>query len=396
MSGVSIADAVYVDSQGALDAAVAALERAKVVAFDTEFIGESTYEPVLCLLQVATEDGVWVIDPLARLDLRRFWAALTAPDREVVALAARQEILFCLRYAGRAPARVFDPQLAAGLVGYGYPLSHTNLVQRVLGERVDGGETYTDWRRRPLTKRQLDYAASDVVHLVEIRRRLLARAESLGRVDWLEREAEQLVTRVVESERAERWWRVSSAGSLNRRELAVLRELWLWRDAAAREADQPARRVLGDDLLIAIARRKPQTTNDLFALRGLERPNVRRAGNDIVQAVRRGLAVPDAELPQSLRRDDPPQLQALVQLISVVTAGLAARHQVDNALLATNADLQDLVRWHLHVEGASKPDALEGWRGEILGRPLLDVLSGRSAIRVENASSSTPLRIDPI
>lgn len=208
-----------------LRAVVEAIHAAPVVGFDTEFVGEHSYEPQLCLLQISTGGATWIIDPLVGLDLNSFWSALTAPGREVVALAARQEILFCTKYAGRPPAQVFDPQLAAGLVGLGYPLSHTNLVRKVLDVTVPAGETFTDWRKRPLSLKQIEYAAADVQHLLEVRVRLLERARQLNRLDWVRGECADLVTRVVKSEAEERWWRVSGATGLNRRGMGVLREL---------------------------------------------------------------------------------------------------------------------------------------------------------------------------
>lgn len=385
-------DVLYVDRPPLLAEAIAAINDASVVGFDTEFVGESTYEPVLCLLQVSAGDRIFVIDPLVKLDLKEFWQVLTAPEREVIALAARQEVLFCLRYAGRAPHRVFDPQIAAGLVGYGYPLSHTNMLQRVMDVRVIGGETFTDWRKRPLTPSQLRYAAEDVRYLVALRLTLLARARELDRELWVDIECARVIHRLVLGQDEERWFRISGAGRLNRRELAVLREVWGWRDTVARGQDAPPRRVLSDDLLLQIVRRKPESAHDLMQLRGTDR--LRRDADAIVAAVAKGLRTPAAELPALLSRDDPAQVQVLGQLASIVANSLAAQHQVDIALLATTSDLQDIVRWHLGLT-TTRPDVLEGWRGEILGRPLLDLLEGRSTIRVADPRSKSPLRIEP-
>lgn len=384
----------FVDTPQLLTSAVATLRDAPIIGFDTEFVGEATYEPVLCLLQVATAEAIFIIDPLTRLDLSEFWETLTAPGKELVALAARQELLFCLRYAGRLPGRLFDPQLAAGLVGYSYPLSHTNLVQRALGVRVNGGESFTDWRKRPLSARQLDYAADDVRYLLALREALLTRADELNRLDWVRNECEQLGRRVSESEAEDRWWRVSGAGSMDRRSLAVLREVWRWRDETARARDLPPRRVLGDDLLLAVVKRRPRTTHDLFALRGFERPNLRKSGAAIVAAVERGLTVPESELPELMRRDDPPQVQVLGSLAHILSSNLAAEHQVDPALLATTADIQEFIRWRLGLTERPPRQLSEGWRSTILGGPLTELLDGKRIIRVADANSPRPLRIE--
>ena len=332
-----------------------------------------------------------MIDPLTPLELGEFWSLLVG--REVVALAARQELLFCLRYTKRLPAKLFDPQIAAGLLGYGYPLSHTNLVRQVLGVRAAPSEAYTDWRRRPLSDKQLEYGAGDVRELLAARDRLLQKARTKDRVDWIETECARFAERIELEEGEERWWRFPGSNRLRRRELAILRELWRWRDGVAREADQPPRRVLRDDLVIEIVKRAPQTMEDLFSLRGLERGSVRKAGPGILAAVQAGLAVPDSDLPKLERRDDPPQVAVLGHLASVLANGLAAEYDVDPALLATTADLQDLVRWHLVGGRDVRPLVLQGWRDEILGEPLLDMLRGRSAVRVVDVHARNPFRI---
>ena len=376
--------------------ALAILLREPLVALDTEFVGEASYRPLLCLIQVATSRHILIVDPLAPIDLQDFWRALTEPGREVIAFAARQELLFCLRYAGRLPEPVFDPQVAAGWGGYGYPLGLTNLLQKALAIRVRGGETYTEWRRRPLSSQQIEYAADDVRHLHTLRASLLQRAAGLGRLDWLVTEQQKAVERIVAAEREERWWRVSGASGLSRRRLAVLRELWRWRDGAAEAADQPPRRVMSDDLMIEITKRAPRSVPDLLSLRGLDRPLLRRAGPDIVRAVLNGLELPESQLPD-LRRplDDPPQVGVLAQLLAVLTNSLAGRHQVDAGMLATTADLQELVRWRMGLTSETPAALLEGWRGEVLGQALIDLLDGKRSVRVGDLQSPNPLLIEP-
>jgi ribonuclease D len=385
---------VYVGDDHQLGRTVEAIRGESLIAFDTEFVGEATYEPQLCLLQVATGAGVWIVDPLSDIDLSDFWAALTEAGREVVAVAARQEILFCLRYAKRPPAKLFDPQLAAGLLGLGYPLSHTNLVFKVLNVRLEAGETFTDWRRRPLSPAQLDYAASDVRHLLAIRERLVSLAAKMKREDWIGGECAALVARAIQREAEDGWTRLGGIVRLKPREQAAVRALWYWRDGVARAANLPPRRILGDELLLQIAKRMPRNVSNLFALRGFDRPALRREGEQIVAAVRAALELPDGQLPSLQRRDDAPQLQILGQLCSVVANNLAARHQVDPALLATTADLQELVRWHLAAGTGVRPMILDGWRGDILGKPLLDLLEGKSVVRVADARLASPLRVD--
>ena len=382
----------YIDSAAKLAKLIEELRPQHEIGIDTEFISEGRYEPHLCLLQIAADSRVWIVDPLAVPNLTELWALLTEPGRELVTVAARQEIKFVDKGAAHPPAKILDLQIAAGLVGYGYPLSHTNLVLRVLGEKIHGGESFTDWRRRPLTPVQLKYAADDVRYLLAMREKLLVRAERMNRRPWVEAECDRMVHEVL---REEERWRISGSARLSRRQLGVLRELWRWRDRSARNMNLPANRVLGDSMLVEVAKRSPKSSEDLFALRGLDRKVLRDAECEILAAVNEALALPESQLPGHIRRDDPPQVGVLTKLLSVAANGLAAEHQVDPALLATTADLQELVRWKLDPNGEETAVLLEGWRGEILREPLMGILEGRRCVRVGDLSEDNPLKFEP-
>lgn len=381
----------YVDSRAKLESLLEHLGSHSVIGLDTEFISEGRYEPALCLVQLSTADGIWIVDPIAIPDLSAMWKLLVAPSRELVTVAARQEIKFCAKGAEAAPASVLDLQIGAGLIGLGYPLSHTNLVLRILNHKVHGGESFTDWRKRPLSSVQLKYAADDVRYLLQMRQKLLSKAEKLGRLDWVRGECARLVADVM---REDERWRVSGSARLSRRQLAALREVWRWRDHQARKSNLPASRVLGDSLLIEVAKRSPVTVDDLFAIRGLDRRLFRNAEADVVAAVKRAHEIPDAQLPSNERREDPPQVSVLQKLLSVAANGLAAEYDVDPALLATTADLQDLVRWFLDGDRNEEPGVLAGWRGEILREPLLGFLEGKRCVRVGNVKRANPLVFD--
>ena len=382
------ATAQYVDTQPKLSALVEHLKTQSAVGIDTEFISEGRYEPALCLVQISTPEGIWIVDPLAIPNLKDFWQVLTEPERELVTVAARQEIRFCTKGAGRAPSSVLDLQVAAGLLGYGYPLSHTNLVLRLLNTKVHGGESFTDWRKRPLSTLQLKYAADDVRYLLQMRKKVLSRAENMGRIEWIRGECAELVSGVA---REEEKWRIAGSARMGRKQLAVLREVWRWRDRAAKAANIPASRVLGDSMLIEVAQRAPSSVDDLFAIRGLDKRIFRNSEVDIVNAVRLAQSLQESELPSNDRRDDPPQVAVLAKLLSVASNGLAAESDVDPALLATTADLQACVRWFLAPQENPKPAVLQGWRGEILSEPLLGFLEGRRVVRVGNVKRANPL-----
>jgi ribonuclease D len=384
--------ALYVDSAQKLETLLRQLSSQTVIGLDTEFISEGRYEPELCLVQLSTPEGISIVDPIVLPDLGPMWELFAAPGREIVTVAARQEIKFCAKGAGVAPACVLDLQVAAGLLGYGYPLSHTNLCLRILNARVNGGESFTDWRKRPLRPVQLEYAADDVRYLLPMREKLLARAEKLDRLNWVRGECERLVATVM---REDERWRISGSARLSRRQLAVLREIWRWRDRQARGLNVPVARVLGDPMLIEVARRAPTTVEDLFAIRGLDSRLLRKSEDEVVEAVAAARAIPEAELPSNERRDDPPQVAVLTKLLSVAVSNLAAEAEVDTALLATTSDLQEIVRWFLNREDLPRPEVLEGWRGEILQESLIGFLEGKCVVRVGNVRRPSPLVFEP-
>jgi ribonuclease D len=383
---------LYIDTAQKFESLLPKLSAQAVIGLDTEFISEGRYEPELCLVQLSTPEDIFIVDPMVLPDLRPMWELLASSGREIVTVAARQEIKFCAKGAGRGPACVLDLQVAAGLLGFGYPLSHTNLCLRILNSRVNGGESFTDWRKRPLRPVQLEYAADDVRHLLPMREKLLARAGKLERTSWVRGECEHLVNAVM---REDERWRISGSARLSRRQLAVLREVWRWRDRQAAGLNVPVARVLGDSMLIEVARRSPTTVEDLFSIRGLDSRLLRKAEQGVVEAVAVASAIPEADLPRNERRDDPPQVAVLTKLLSVAVGNLAGQADVDTALLATTSDLQEIVRWFLDQEGTPRPEVLDGWRGEILQESLIGFLEGKKVVRVGNVRRPNPLVFEP-
>ncbi|MGA3008421.1 MAG: HRDC domain-containing protein [Opitutaceae bacterium] len=389
---MSLDHTLYVDSAQKFETLLRKLSSHTIIGLDTEFISEGRYEPELCLVQLSTLEDIFIVDPLVLPDLRPMWELLAATGRELVTVAARQEIKFCAKGAGTAPASVLDLQVAAGLLGYGYPLSHTNLCLRILNARVSGGESFTDWRKRTLRPVQLEYAADDVRYLLPMREKILDRAAKLDRTNWVLGECDRLVHTVM---REDERWRISGSARLSRRQLAVLREVWRWRDRQARSLNVPASRVLGDSMLIEIARRSPATADDLFSIRGLDSRMLRKAEQEVVDAVTVARSIPESDLPGNERRDDPPQVAVLTKLLSVAVANLAAETDVDTALLATTSDLQEIVRWFLDRDGVPRPEVLEGWRGDILQEALIGFLEGKKVVRVGNVRRPNPLIFEP-
>ena len=358
--------------------------------FDTEFVGEDTYHPELCLVQVATPKRRYLIDPLSAGPLAAFWKLVVDPSRVVVVHAGREEIRLCHLWSGSTPGNLFDVQIAAGLLGLGYPLGHGPLIQQVLGTRLSKGETLTDWRRRPLTKEQIRYAFDDVRFLLPLWDKMYARLEKLGRTSWATEEFEALKRRaVVENPAVERWRKLRGIGSLDRKRLAVVRELFAWREEQAARSNRPPRTVLRDDLIVEIARRNPRQERDLLALRGLGRSD----GEAIFEAVKRAQALPADEYPDLIEREnDPPQVGLVASVLGAVLGDFCAREELTPGLVATGQDLKWLVRARFQNDPLPPESHLtHGWRREHVLPVLQGVLEGKTAIRVGDLSSPAPL-----
>src|SRR5262249_30623128 len=206
------------------------LAQAQAIAFDTEFVGEDAYRPELCLVQVATAEKLFIIDPFSSGPLDRFWQILLDSAKTVVVHAGREDIRICHFAVGQPPDNVFDLQLAAGLVGFSYPMDYAGLVQDLLGHRMTKGETLTDWRRRPLLPAQIRYAFDDVRFLLPAWKKLTERLKRNNRLHWASEEFAGFVRKAVTDDATvERWRRVKGLGGLDRQGLAIAREVYAWR-----------------------------------------------------------------------------------------------------------------------------------------------------------------------
>ncbi len=275
------------------------LASAPSIAFDTEFVSEHSYRPQLCLIQVAAGERMAVIDPQAVSDVTPFWEWLAAPGHETLVHAGREELLFCLAAVGQPPHDLFDVQIAAGLVGHEYPAGYGSLMYKLLGTRLHKGETRTDWRRRPLTASQISYALDDVRYLGPMAEKLRSRLQQLERSEWLAGEMDSWQADVAATRTQERWWKVSGTSGLSRRNLAVVRELWRWREQEAEKRDWPVRRVLRDDLIIELAKRKGTDPKHIRSLRGMERRDLDRALPQLAAAIERGSGTARRPMPRA-------------------------------------------------------------------------------------------------
>ena len=367
-----------------------------LVAFDTEFVSESTYRPELGLLQFATDDRCVAVDPLEIQDLSAWWEIMADADTRVIVHGGQAEIRFCLHLIGKPPRNLYDIQLAEGFRGRSYPLSYSAIVQRVLNCQVDGSQTRTDWLRRPLSQEQLQYALEDVHHVLEIWRTQMQWLQENQRAEWVESEMQRMIDDIVSDDAMPPWQRLSGTHKLSRRELAVLHQLADWREADAASRNRPVRRIMRDDLLIDLARRKPKTVQQALATRDMNRPEYKRRLDEIVEIIARAMQIPGEELPPkagSRRQESSSDEQVISKLLALSLSNQCAELDISQTLVATNRDLTELVRYHrFNARRNGVPRILNGWRAEIFGQLLLDVMDGKVSFRVAPPQAATPLQ----
>lgn len=375
------------------------LAQADRIGIDTEFVSEDTFRPELCLIQVVTEHDLAVIDPFRVGDLRAFWNILADGDHSTIVHAAREEVNFALHACGKPPANLFDTQLAAAFCSNEYPASYGSVVTRFLSARPAKGEQRTDWRRRPLTHEQIDYALEDVRYLLPLYETLGRKLQRLNRLEWLGEEMERWLTDLQDARDNPRWRRVSGLGNLSPRSLAIVRELWMWRREEAERRDVPPRRVLRDDLLVEIAKRKSDTVEKVRALRGMHRGMKNEMLTGIAAAVKSGLEAPLEEIQRSSSDAAPPQLNLLGQFLSPALSSICRNANVATSLAGTATDVRDLIAYRLGFNGSGndEPPLLAiGWRAELVGHLIEELLAGQKSIRIEDPLSEHPLAFDPV
>ncbi len=366
-----------------LSEACAALAKAEFVTVDTEFIRETTFWPELCLIQMASDDLAVLVDPIGgELDLKPFFDLMTAPEVVKVFHAARQDIEIIYKLGQVIPAPLFDTQIAAMVCGFGESIAYDQLVARTTDGRIDKTSRFTDWRRRPLSQSQLDYALADVTHLRDVYRALTAQLRAEGRAGWVESEMDVLSAPETYDLHPDDAWTRLKLRVRKPIELAVLKEVAAWREREARTRDQPRGRILKDDAIFEIAQQQPKDEEALARLRTIPRGWERSsAGREIVAAVNRALAIPKGDLP---RIPKPPQLPegtaAAVEFLRVLLKIVSEERGVAARLVATGDDLEKIA-----LDGAqARVPAMEGWRRDLFGARALELLDGRSALAFQN------------
>ena len=373
---------------------------AGAIALDVEFIREQTYVPQLALVQVAFQDTCAIIDPLEIADLEPLFALVNSPHVLKILHAAGQDMEVLFWYSQRPPTRVFDTQIAAGLVGMGEQLAYSRLVENLLGVNLSKTESYSDWLQRPLSPEQREYALNDVRYLPALYDMLSAQLVALGRESWAQEEFRKFEN-IALYQRAPRqlFRRVRRAQSLSSQGLAILRELADWRDQEARRRNRPPGSILRDEILVELARKAPETLSDLHRLRGLPTREIERSGTILVDLVRCGLTVADDERPKAIRRKRLTRTEELmVKLLDAYLKALCYRHKLPASGLASRADLEELVHAYRHRQLTSnRSPLLNGWRGTLIGDDVLALLEGRVSLHLDPETGALEsLPYDPL
>jgi len=359
---------------------------------DTEFIRESTYYPRLCLIQLAGPDQGQeaIVDPLAPgLDLAPLVDLLDKPDVVKVFHAARQDLEIFYHLNGRLPAPLFDTQVAAMVCGFGDQVSYEKLAGALAGTQIDKSARFTDWARRPLAKRALDYALSDVTHLRKVYRKLCEQLVQSDRIGWLAEEMAILADPATYRTEPEQAWKRLKPRGRSRKQFALLQALAAWRERTAQQKDLPRNRVIKDEQLFDLAAQAPTTAEALAATRGLSADFSRsKMGREIVETVAGVLAQPSESWPAPPADDNlAPVPGPLVELLKVLLKQRCDEAQVAPKLVAGVSDLEAILR-----DDEADVPALHGWRRALFGNDALALKHGRLAL----AAGGGQVRVVPV
>lgn len=369
-----------IDSTAALKSACEELAKSDFVTIDTEFLRETTFWPILCLIQMASPTVEVLIDPMAKgIDLAPFFELMADTSVTKVFHAARQDLEIIYHLGRIIPHPIFDTQVAAMVCGFGDSVSYDQLVSRTQGVQIDKSSRFTDWSHRPLSEKQLAYALADVTHLRDVYHVLKAQLEREGRSLWLTEEMAVLESPATYDMAPEDAWQRLKMRLKKPQELAILREVAAWREREARSRNVPRSRVLKDDTIYEIAQQQPKDAEALGRLRtvpkGWERSS---GGTSVIEAVNAALALPKSEMPQPLRFTQPPEgAAAATELLKVLLKLISDKHGVAAKVIANSEDLEKIA-----AEG-EKADvqALQGWRKDLFGDVALKLISGGVALR---------------
>lgn len=352
------------------------LSRHPFVTVDLEFIREKTYFPILCLIQIASEEQTAIIDPLAEgINLQSFFDLMKNPNVIKVFHSCRQDVEIIYELSGIIPQPLFDTQVAAMVCGFGESISYERLVKAVVGIELDKTDRLSNWQLRPLDEHQLQYAAGDVTHLINIYKYLTAEMARKNRTHWIDEEMEILSrgdTYIIPPEEA--WLKIKHR-SHNAKVLSALRDLAAWRELRARDKNVPRQNILKDDILIMIATAFPQNKDELMQIRGMRKDiAVGKLADEMLEVLSH--TVIDTKIVKQNKNENIPAVPALYELLKMLLKIVSQKEGVVARLIASDTDIQKLAAF----KDKNNP-TLIGWRQEIFGLQALKLRNGDLSVR---------------
>lgn len=375
---------MVISTQKELNAFCKKLSREKFITVDTEFLREKTYFSKLCLIQVSGPDKqAQAIDPLVEgLDLNPLFDLLFDENITKIFHAGRQDLEIIFNLTGKVVQPLFDTQIAAMVCGYGDQVGYERLVREVLDVQIDKSAQYTDWSRRPLSKRQINYALGDVTHLCDLYHHLLAELEERGRTDWVFQEEEILLAPETYQNPIDQAYKRIKTRNPKPKTLAILRELAAWREKRAQKKDIPRGWVMRDDTLADMAAQAPNSVEALKKIRNMSADLANgHVGQALLEAIQTALKSPADTWPKVKKKKAPnATVSARIDILKMLVKIQAAIHDVAPKLIISNGDIERLA-------GEEKPDipALKGWRYEVFGRDALALKKGHIAIGLKDS-----------
>ena len=377
----------YIDDNAGLAQFCRALGQAPYCVIDTEFIRESTYYPELALIQIASEDLLGCIDPLTITDFTPLTEILVRQGLVKVFHSCSQDLEILYQKFGQVPSPVFDTQLAAAMLGYNHQISYADLVQQITGVQLEKKHTRANWTRRPLSGDELDYAMDDVRYLLSVYQELNDKLESTGRRNWIEKDLQAMSNADnYEVDQAQLWQRLRGVQKLKGEKLQIASDLCCWREQVAQRQNRPRRWIVKDDVLIEIARRKPESLEALSKIPELSDKIVKRHGEKLLQVIAQAVRTDPAQWPQHNKINNLNSRQmALGDCLMALCRVISEENSIALATLVTRKDIDNLI---LNQKSSR---LAQGWRFDMAGAQLLEFIHGQSSIGVEDQA----LKLDP-
>ena len=368
----------FIKTDAALADFCQAAASAEFLAIDTEFVRERTYYPQLALIQIAIPEQIVCIDPLSIKNFEPLKTLFLNPDILKVLHAAGQDMEIFYYLFGELPKPTFDTQIAATVLGFGEQIGYAALVQKMLNVELDKSHSRTDWLQRPLDPKQISYAEDDVRYLHQLFPKMRQQLDSQGRTNWLDEDFAELCSIERYKPNPETVWRkVKGLNKLKGVQFAILQKLAAWREEQAMQRDMPRRRVIGDDILLDVARLRPKAIQGFNKIRGLSSGHVKQFGETLISLIKEAEAIPKESWP-SLPRPKrlTHQEEALADALTAIVKLCAHQFQISPASIAGRKELEQLLR------GEKDLPILHGWRLHHGGKQLLEFIDGRSQLAV--------------